>query len=53
MIQQAYKYISLSLALLNVFRPENHLHIENNWVGTGKEGVAMGAEFSVAVGCLL
>ena len=37
MIQQAYKYVSLSfVALYNVFRAENQLHIEIKWVGTGK-----------------
>ena len=31
--------------LFNVFRAENHLHIEIKWVGTGTEWVTMGTEF--------
>ena len=38
------------MALFNVFRAENHLHIEIKWVGTGKECVAMGTKIFIAVG---
>ena len=38
------------MALYNVFRAENHLHIEIKWVGTGKEGVSMATKSFVAVG---
>ena len=49
MIQQAYKYVSLSfMALFNVFQAENHLHIEIKWVWTGKEWVAMGTKCFIA-----
>ena len=38
------------MALFNVFRAENHLHVEIKWVGTGKECVAMGTKCFEAVG---
>ena len=38
------------MALFNVFRAENHLHVEIKWVGTGKECVAMGTICLIAVG---
>ena len=37
------------MALFNVFRAENHLHIEIKWVGTGKECVAMGTKCFIAI----
>ena len=37
------------MALFNVFRAENHLHIEIKWVGTGKELVTMGTKCFTAV----
>ena len=40
------------MALFNVFRAENHLHIEIKWVEIGKEGVAMGTNCFIAVGVL-
>ena len=48
MIQQAHKYVSLSL--FNALRAENHLHIEVICEGKGKEWVAMGTKCSIAVG---
>ena len=36
----------------NVFRDENHLHIEAKWVGTAKKWVAMGTKCFIAVGVL-
>ena len=50
MIQQAYQYVSLILALYNVFQAENHLHIEIKWVGTGKEWVAMATKCFIVLG---
>ena len=38
------------MVLFDVFRVENHLHIEIKWVGTGKECVAMGTKCFIAVG---
>ena len=38
------------MALFNVFRAENHLHIEVKWVGTGKECVAKGTKCFIALG---
>ena len=38
------------MALFNVFRAENGLHIEIKRVGTGKEWVAMGTKYVVAIG---
>ena len=38
------------MALFNVFRAENHLHIEIKWEGTGKECIAMGTKCFIAVG---
>ena len=38
------------MAVFNVFRAENHLHIEIKWVGTGKECIAMGTKCFIAVG---
>ena len=38
------------MALFNVYRAENHLHIEIKWVGTGKECIAMGTKCFIAVG---
>ena len=38
------------MALFNVFRAENHLHIEIKWVGIGKELVAMGTKCVIADG---
>lgn len=38
------------MALFDVFRAENHLHIKIKWMGTGKEGVAMGTKCFIAVG---
>ena len=40
------------MALFNVFRAENHLHvhIEIKWVRTGKECIAMGTKCFIAVG---
>ena len=40
------------MALFNVFWAENHQNIEIKWVQTGKEWVAMGTEFFMAVGVL-
>ena len=48
MIQQAYKYVSLSL--FNAFQAENHLHVEIICEGNGKEWVAMGTKCFIAVG---
>ena len=51
MIQQAYKYVSWSLwPCLTFFWDENHLHIEIKLVGTGKEWVAVGTKYFIAVG---
>ena len=52
MIQQAYKYVNLSLlpCLTLGDRAENHLHIEIKWVGTGKEFDAMGTKCFITVG---
>jgi len=50
MIQQAYKYVSLSLWPRITVRAENHLHIEIKWVGTGKEWVAMATKCFIALG---
>ena len=36
--------------LVNIFKAENHQHIEIKWVGTGTELVAMGTEFFIAIG---
>ena len=38
------------MALFNVFRAENHLHVKIKLVGTGNERVAMGTKFFLAVG---
>ena len=38
------------MALFNVFRAENNLHIEIKWVGTGIECVVMGTKCFIAVG---
>ena len=38
------------MALFNVFRAENHLHIEVKWVGTEKECIAMGTKCFIALG---
>ena len=38
------------MAFFNVFWAENHLHIEIMWVGTGREGVAMGTKNFIAIG---
>ena len=38
------------MASFNVSGTENHSHIEIKWVETGKEQVAMGTEFFIAVG---
>ena len=38
------------MALFNVFRAENHLHIEIKWVGTGIEYVVMGTKCFIGVG---
>ena len=38
------------MALFNVFRAENYLHIEIKWVRTGKKCVAMGTKCFIAVG---
>ena len=38
------------MALFNVFRAENHLHIEIKWVGTGIECVVIGTKCFIAVG---
>ena len=40
------------MALFNVRRPENHLNIEIRLEGSGKEWVAMGMDFVLAVGVL-
>ena len=37
------------MALFNVFRAENHLHIEIKWMRTGKECVAIGKKCLKAV----
>ncbi len=37
------------MALFNIFQADNHEHIEGKWVGTGKELVAMGTEFLIAI----
>ena len=37
------------VALFNMFRAGNHLHIEIKWVGTGKECVAMGTKCFIAI----
>ena len=37
------------VASYNVFRAENHLHIEIKWVGTGKERVAMATKCFIAL----
>ena len=38
------------MALFNIFRAENHQHIEIKWVGTGKELFAMGMDFFIGIG---
>ena len=49
--QQAYRYVSSTLwPLLTFFQAENHWHSEIKWVGTGKEWVAIGTEFFMAIG---
>ena len=37
------------VASFNVFRAEDHKHIEIKWVGTGKEWVVMVTKFYIAV----
>ena len=38
------------MASFNVFRAENHLHIEIKWVGTIKECIVMAKNIYIAVG---
>ena len=53
MIQQAYKYVSLSLwPYLTFFVLKITYIFEIKWVGTGKECVAMETKCFIAVGVL-
>ena len=52
-IQQAYRYVCSSLwPLLTFFKLKIAKHIEINFVGTGKEGVAVGTKFFISIQCV-